>query len=113
MLNRDFALRFAHAWIGGWNRHDLDAVLSHYAEDFQMSSPYIAEFVGEASGILKGKAAIRAYWTKALKTVPNLRFELVDVLAGADSLVIYYRGVRGMAAEMFHFDANAKVVRAA
>ncbi len=113
MLKRDFALRFAYEWIGAWNRHDLDAVLSHYAEDFQMSSPYIAEFANVASGTLKGKAAVRAYWAAALKKLPELRFELVDTLAGADSIVLYYRGARGMAAEIFHFGPDGKVDRAA
>jgi ketosteroid isomerase-like protein len=113
MLKRDFALRFAYEWIGAWNRHDLDAVLSHYAEDFQMSSPYIAEFANVASGTLKGKAAVRAYWTAALEKLPGLRFELADTLAGAQSVILYYRGVRGMAAEIFQFDAHGKVVSAA
>ena len=45
--------------------------------------------------------------------MPNLRFELVQTLLGADSVTIYYRGVRGMAAEVFFFGQDQLVLRAA
>jgi len=69
--------------------------------------------VGEPSGALKGKAAIRDYWSRALARIPDLRFELVGVYAGAASVVIHYRGPRGLSAELFWFDAAGKVYRAA
>ena len=112
MITNQFARQFAAHWIEAWNSHDLAQVLSHYAEDFQMSSPYIARIAGEPSGTLKGKAAVGAYWAKALKRMPDLRFELVDTLAGVDSIVLYYRSASGMAAEVFIFDARGKVARA-
>jgi ketosteroid isomerase-like protein len=113
VITREFALHFARQRVDAWNRRDLDAVLAHYSENFRMSSPYIAEFAREPSGTLQGKAAVRAYWTAALEKLPGLRFELADTLAGAQSVILYYRGVRGMAAEIFQFDAHGKVVSAA
>ncbi|MFL6655396.1 MAG: nuclear transport factor 2 family protein [Sulfurifustis sp.] len=112
MINRDFAEKFARHWVESWNRHDLKEVLSHYADDFEMSSPYIAQIVGEPSGKLKGKEAVGAYWSAALQKMPTLRFELLQTLVGAESVTVYYRGVRGMAAEVFFFDANGLVVKA-
>lgn len=38
-----------------------------------------------------------------LQNMPALRFELEQNLVGTDSVVIYYRGLKGMAAEMFFF----------
>lgn len=102
---------FARSWIDAWNAHDLDAVLAHFCEDFAFSSPNILRITGEASGRLRGKAAVRAYWSAALARVPDLRFELVDVLAGIECLVILYRGHRGLSAEVFEFDANGQVRR--
>ena len=113
MITRAFADRFAHEWIDAWNSHDLDAILSHYSDDFVMSSPRIASVAGEPSGVLTGKAAIGAYWKKALAAAPELHFELVDTFVGADSVVLHYHGVRGPAAEVFFFDAEGRVVRAA
>jgi ketosteroid isomerase-like protein len=111
MITREFADHFAQEWIDAWNSHDLERILSHYTDTFEMSSPYIAKIVGEPSGVLKGKAAVAAYWATALERMPTLRFELHSTLVGAESLVIYYRGARGMAAEIFFFDSQEKVAR--
>lgn len=112
MISREFAAHFAEEWIAAWNSHDLERVLAHYSDDFEMSSPYIARIAGEPSGMLKGKVAVSAYWAKALKRMPDLRFELVETLAGVDSVVLYYRSAGGMAAEVFIFDTRGKVARA-
>jgi hypothetical protein len=113
MLTKEFARQFAKEWIAAWNNHNLEQVLPHYSDDFPMSSPYIATIANEASGTLSGKPAIAAYWRKALELTPNLNFELVATLAGTQSIVLYYKSVRGMAAEGFFFNAEGKVVRAA
>ena len=109
MMETGFAERFANEWIAAWNSHDLDRILAHYEDDFEMSSPIIPAMVGELSGKLRGKAAVGAYWAKALQKVPNLRFELVTVLAGVDSVTVYYKGHRGLSAEVLHFGASGKV----
>lgn len=113
MITRAFAEHFAADWVAAWNAHDLPRILAHYAEDFEMASPYIAQIAGEPSGTLRGKPAIGAYWQAALARMPDLRFELIDTLVGADSLTLYYRGARGVAAEVFFFDARGLVVKAA
>lgn len=101
---------FAEEWLEAWNHHDIDRVLSHYADDFEMHSPVIATREGIPEGILVGKARVGAYWRKALDAYPELRFELVDVLRGIDYLTIYYRGATGRhVAETFVFDAHGKV----
>lgn len=110
MISHDFAARFAEEWIAVWNSHDLDRILSHYADDFEMASPYIAQVAEEPSGVLRGKAVVAAYWAHALARLPSLRFELHSVLVGAQSLVIYYKGVSGMVAEFFCFDSSGKVI---
>jgi len=112
MLTQDFANHFAFDWIAAWNAHDLERILSHYREDFEMSSPYIAQLMGEPGGKLKGKLAVGDYWRHALQRMPTLHFELVSTLVGVDSIVLYYKGARGMAAEAFFFDAAGLVVRA-
>ena len=113
MISREFAERFAREWIEAWNSHDLERILAHYSDDFVMSSPRIAVVVNEPSGVLYGKDAIRSYWRRALDLNPTLHFELLDTFVGADGIVLHYRGVRGPAAEVFFFDADGKVSRAA
>lgn len=108
------ALSFAKEWIAAWNSHDLERILSHYAEDFEMASPYIIERMGEPSGVLKGKPAMRSYWAKGLAAKPPVRFELLRVFSGVRSITIYYRSVgRRDAAEVLEFGDRGEVVRAA
>jgi hypothetical protein len=112
-MDSAFAEHFANDWIGAWNAHDLDRVLSHYANGFEMSSPYIVTLAGEPSGTLCGKPAVEAYWQKALSLFPDLHFDLVSVLVGTNSITLCYKGARDrLAAEVFHFDAEQKVSRA-
>ena len=111
-LNADFALSFAHSWIEGWNQHDIDAVLSHYADDLELASPLISSIAGESSGVLQGKANVRLYWGKGLAQIPDLHFELKEVLTGVDSITLYYRGHRGMVTEVLWFDSSEKVKKA-
>ena len=104
---------FVREWLHGWNCHDLDAILAHYCEDMEMSSPYIAQMAGETSGRLRGKAAVRAYWSAALQKIPDLRFEHVATYVGAGSLAIYYHGALGkQVVEVFEFDQDGLVARA-
>lgn len=112
MIAPDFADRFAAEWIAAWNAHDLERILTHYADDFEMSSPIIRTLVGETSGTLKGKPAVRAYWQKALGAMPDLHFEHLNTLVGAHSIMLYYKGPRGFSGEVFHFGADGKIVKA-
>lgn len=112
MIDSQFATEFANHWIEAWNSHNLDEILSHYTDDFEMSSPVIVGTMNEPSGKLKGKESIRVYWSKALAKYPDLRFEKLHVLAGVGSVTIIYNGVRGLSAEVFHFNSQAKVCAA-
>jgi hypothetical protein len=109
MLTKAQAEHFAQDWIAAWNSHDLDRILSHYEDDFEMSSPVIVEVMGEPSGTLRGKERISVYWAKALERYPGLHFEKLHVLCGASSVTIIYNGVRGLSAEVFHFSPSGKV----
>ena len=112
MIDPAWARNFADEWIAAWNAHDLERIFSHYADGFEMTSPLIVERIKEASGALKGKENIRPYWQIGLSAVPPLKFELVDVLSGVNSLTIIYRRTSGeLAAEVLVFDDSGKVVK--
>jgi hypothetical protein len=113
LIDEIFAQGFAAQWITAWNAHDLDGILSHYDEDFEMSSPVIVQLQADPTGILRGKPAVRAYWSKALQLIPDLQFELISILVGIQSITLYYKGARGrMSAEVFFFNAHGKVTKA-
>jgi len=112
MLDKNFADEFAADWIDAWNQHDLERILAHYADDFEMSSPMIIKMAGEPTGTLKGKQLVGQYWAKALQLFPDLHFQLHSSLVGVNSIVINYQGVSSPAAEVFYFNADGKVVKA-
>jgi len=86
---------FSSAWAAAWNARDLDALLSHFADDVLFTSPVAAQVVPASGGVLRGKDALRAYWTEGLRRIPDLHFTVERVFAGVSVLVISYRNQRG------------------
>lgn len=105
---------FASDWIESWNAHDLERILSHYTDDFEMASPYIARMVpGNAAGILKGKNSVRAYWQTGLERLPDLHFKLVEAFVGSDAIALRYHGAQGKTViEVFFFADDGRVRKA-
>jgi hypothetical protein len=111
-MTHDEALAWARRWIDDWNRHDVEAVLAHFADDVEFVSPVAATVTGDPSGVVLGKDALRAYWTTALGSRPDLHFELDDVHLGIDAIAIRYRNQAGRSCtEVAVFDADGRVAR--
>ena len=112
-MNNSKAQQFAEDWVAAWNRHDLEAVLDHYADDIEFNSPFVARLDGESSGTLRGKAALRSYFAKGLSAYPDLRFKLHHVLTGVHETTLVYGSVNDLiAAEIMRRDSTGKVIRA-
>jgi steroid delta-isomerase len=84
------AQAFARAWIAAWNRRDSEAVLAHYTEDCVFVSPKAERITGR--GRVEGKAALRAYWQRALEQSGKLEFtlELAAYSARSATLTVLY-----------------------
>ena len=111
MIDKTFAGLFANEWIDSWNSHDITRILSHYSDEFEMSSPIIVQIAGEPSGTLKGKAAVGAYWSKALSLFPDLRFGLIATFIGVNSITLHFKWEGGLSAEVFLFNPEMKVAK--
>jgi ketosteroid isomerase-like protein len=107
------AKEFVQVWIDAWNKGDLDRVLSHYSDDFEMRSPFIRTVFGEASGRLAGKETVRAYWQLMLSRFGAPRMELLDLFAGPDSIAIHYRNRNRRCLEVLFFGESGLVTQAA
>jgi ketosteroid isomerase-like protein len=98
---------FAEDWAAAFNRLDVEAVLAHFHDDIVFTSPIAAQLIPESDGVVRGKAALREYWTAAAKIMPNLHFEIVGVYRGQSMLVINYRNERGrLVNEVLEFDGD-------
>jgi ketosteroid isomerase-like protein len=111
-IDPELAQRLAREWLDAWNRHDLDAVLGHYADDVEFTSPFAVELAGRADGTLHGIAELRAYFARALAAFPDLRFTDLRVARGVSTVTLCYRSVRGLdAAETMFVGADGRIVR--
>lgn len=61
------------------------------------TSPVALRFVPESGGTVRGKDALRRYWMAALEGNRDLQFDLIDVYAGVDTIVLHYRNQVGAA----------------
>jgi ketosteroid isomerase-like protein len=104
---------FARDWIESWNTHDLARIMSHYADDVEFTSPFAVKLAGDETGVVRGKAELEKYFSRALETFPELHFELFHVLTSVRSITLFYRSVNDLlAAEAMQFDDNGKIARA-
>lgn len=113
ILDAAFTRAFAEEWIAAWNSGDLERIFAHYADDFEMRSPLIAERGFSETGVLRGKDAIRPYWGAGIANArPPLHFELIDAYAGVRTVAIHYRSVgRKVVIEIIEFDEQRRAIR--
>jgi ketosteroid isomerase-like protein len=112
-LQSSFARQFAQEWVDGWNSHDLDRILAHYDDEVVLISPVALKLLNNGDGAVQGKAALREYFLRGLRAYPDLRFDLIDVLAGVETIVVVYgNNVRGgKAAEVMQLNAAGRIRR--
>ena len=112
MFTEKQAKDLADRWIKAWNRHDLNAIMSHYDDDIVLTSPVALKILNIPSGMVKGKNALRAYFAKGLEIYPDLKFELIGVLWGVNSLILYYKNQKGVqAGEFMEINPAGKVLK--
>ena len=93
-LQSSFAHQFAEDWANAWNSHDLNSILAHYEDEITLSSPVALRLLGNS--VVQGKPALREYFQRGLQAYPDLRFDIINVLWGVDTIVLYYQNnVRG------------------
>ena len=111
-MTKDKAWSLANHWVAAWNGHDLDAIMEHYEDAVELTSPSAAQLLGTSDGKVVGKTNLRAYFQRGLAAYPELNFHLKDVLWGVDSVVLYYINQKGThTAEFMELSANGKVAR--
>ena len=102
--------QFSSEWIEAWNDHDIEKILSHYAEEIEFYSPIIKQLGTNTEGVIKDKNTLRDYFTKALALYPDLFFSLHEILIGTESLILYYTSVNNKkSAEFMQFDKEGKI----
>ena len=73
-MTKDEILHLANDWIAAWNSHDLDAIMSHYEDTVELTSPVAAQLLGVPDGKVIGKANLRAYFQRGLESLSRTPF---------------------------------------
>ena len=111
-MTKEEATNLANHWIAAWNAHDLDAIMTHYEEAVELTSPAAAQLLGTPDGKVIRKQNLRAYFQRGLTAYPELHFNLENVLWGLNSVVLYYTNQKGThTAEFMELSAAGKVTR--
>lgn len=111
MLLNERANYIAQDWIDAWNSRDLERVLGYYSRTAQHTSPRVIEFNDNASCTIKGIGKLRNYFQEGFALYPNIKFELLDIMVGVDTLSIRYRTKNKTVLEIMFFNEEGKVVR--
>jgi ketosteroid isomerase-like protein len=69
---------FAAEWARNWNSREVERVLTHFHDDVVFTSPTAQAVVGVPT--VRGKAALREYWNKALTRIRSLHFTVDRVV---------------------------------
>jgi len=115
-MTREEAKTFAVDWAAAWNARDVERVLRLFSEDVEFTSPTALAVAGAAT--VRGKSALRAYWTTAMTQIGALRFAINRVVwdaAASELAIVYVADIDGRAklvSENLTFGADGLVVSA-
>ena len=111
VMDRDAAGRFVERWCQNWCKVDIDAVVSHFADDAEMRSPLAVKLTD--SPVVKGADNIRRYWKRAYGHIESADLK---VLAWSwdgtiARLTVWWQLGEARASEFMDFDASGRVTR--
>jgi ketosteroid isomerase-like protein len=106
------AREFADRWYAAWNARDIDAIMACYEPAIEHSSPFIKRYNGTDDRWVRGAAAVRDYFARALERNPTLAFHPLHTAVGLESVLLVYRRMTGdLAAEVFTLSPRGLIVR--
>jgi heme-degrading monooxygenase HmoA/ketosteroid isomerase-like protein len=80
----------AEQWLACFERRDLDGLLALYAEDATHTSPKIRVRHPETGGLLRGQAAMRAWWQDSFDRLPTMRYVPTALTADRNRVFMEY-----------------------
>jgi heme-degrading monooxygenase HmoA/ketosteroid isomerase-like protein len=107
----------AERWLACFEARDLAGLLALYADDATHTSPKIRVRHPETGGLLRGKAAMRAWWQDSFDRLPSMRYVPTALTANGDRVFMeYVRHVEGEpdypVAEVLECDNNLIIASA-
>ncbi len=86
----------AQRWFEAFNKKELEMLLALYHDHAEHFSPKLKVRHPETNGLIKGKAALRAWWRDAFDRLPSLHYEIIRLTPYEDRVFMeYVRHVHG------------------
>ena len=112
MLNALKAKDLATRWLQAANTHDIEKILSFYAQDAELESPVVVKLMNEPSGRIRGMDKLREYFTKGFAAYPHMSLHLIEAAWGLFSITAWYANHRGTRTSAYlELDASGKIRR--
>lgn len=83
-------IEIANNWFKAFNEHNLENLLALYDDNAAHYSPKLKIRQPETNGLVKGKAALRAWWQDAFDRLPTLRYEPTSLTANDARVFMEY-----------------------
>jgi ketosteroid isomerase-like protein len=96
-------------WFMAFNTHNLEQLLSLYADEAEHFSPKLKIRQPESKGLVIGKQAMREWWQDAFDRLPSLKYKVTSLTANGDRVFMEY--VRSVDGEEDMLIAEVLVVR--
>jgi ketosteroid isomerase-like protein len=86
----------AKEWFAAFNAQHLEQLLALYDENAAHYSPKLKVRQPETNGLVRGKAALRAWWQDAFERLPDMNYRYTSLTANEDRVFMeYVRSVHG------------------
>jgi hypothetical protein len=90
-ISYEFAKDHVEKWVKGWNDHNLNTIMSSYAEELEFSSPKVRMILGEnKNNTIRSKGELSTYFSAGLERFPNLKFKIIDFTVGDNKVILEY-----------------------
>jgi len=82
--------QIAHKWFEAFNQQNIEMLLALYDDNAEHYSPKLKVLRPETNGLIKGKNALRTWWTDAFTRLPNLHYKVLQITANDEQVFMEY-----------------------
>jgi hypothetical protein len=82
-------------WIEAWNAHDLDRIMSHYADDVEFEANTVVKRWNKPDGKLRGINELREHFKLGLSLAPQIHFTFEQFFSVPSGYAVLYRRDNG------------------
>ena len=83
-------IEIATKWFQAFNDHNLEQLLALYHDEAEHYSPKLKVRQPETNGLVKGKAALRAWWQDSFNRLPTLSYRPTTFTANEQRVFMEY-----------------------